>query len=76
MSAPSYAKDIRPLFRQMDINEMISISRFDLSNYDDVKAHANDIYERVKSGDIPCDAAWSADKVALFKDWMNSGMPP
>ncbi len=76
MPTSSYAKDIRPLFRQMDIDEMISVAQFDLSKHDDVKQHANDIYERVKSGDMPCDAAWSPANVKLFKDWMDGGMQP
>lgn len=74
--ALSFASDIRPLFREMDIKEMISISRFDLSKHEDVKKHAQDIYGRVKSGDMPCDRAWSADKVQKFKQWMDEGMQP
>ena len=74
--ALSFAQDIRPLFREMDIKEMISVSRFDLSQLEDVKRHANDIYARVKSGDMPCDAGWSAANVQKFKQWMDDGMQP
>jgi hypothetical protein len=74
--ALSFAKDIRPLFREMDIREMISVARFDLSKLNDVKQHANDIYGRVKSGDMPCDAAWPPANVQKFKQWMDEGMAP
>ena len=76
MPVINFAQNIRPLFRQMDIDEMKGVARFDLSKYEDVKEHANDIYERVKSGDMPCDAAWSADKIKSFKDWIDGGMQP
>ena len=72
--AVSFAKDVRPLFRQMDIAEMKRW--FDLSKYEDVQAHANDIYARVKSGDMPCDAAWNSANVQKFKQWMDDGMQP
>ena len=72
--ALSFLKDVRPLFRQMDIDEMKMNGPFDLSKLEDVKQHANDIYERVKAGEMPCDAGWSADKVKLFKDWIDGGM--
>ncbi len=74
--ALSYANDIRPLFRAMDVEEMKMNGPFDLSKVEDVKKHANDIYERVKMGDMPCDAAWSPDKVQKFKEWVDGGMLP
>jgi hypothetical protein len=27
-------------------------------------------------GDMPCDAAWDADKLGIFKEWMDGGMQP
>lgn len=74
--ALSYASDIRPLFRDTDIQEMKGISGFDLSRYEDVKSRAKRIYERVRDGEMPCDDAWSPDKVAKFKQWMDEGMKP
>jgi len=74
--ALSFATDIRPLFRKMDIDEMISVARFELSKLDDVKRHANDIYARVKSGDMPCDAAWPPEQVQKFKQWIDDSMQP
>jgi hypothetical protein len=72
----SFAQDIRPLFRDMDIEVMQDVSGFDLSNYDDVRDRAGDIYERLADGSMPCDGAWPADQIARFRQWMDDGMPP
>ncbi len=69
----SFAQNIRPLFRPKDVSSMKRY--FDLSSYQDVKAHAQPIYEAVASGDMPCDEQWSDDQVALFKRWLDEGMP-
>jgi hypothetical protein len=52
----AYERDIRPLFRDRDIQSMSFA--FDLSSYDDVAAHGDDILERVRAGTMPCDGAW------------------
>ncbi len=53
--ALSFAKDIRPLFRDSpDIDTMKDFG-MDLSAYADVKAQAESIYERVLDGSMPCD---------------------
>jgi hypothetical protein len=69
----SFAQDIRPLFRQRDIRAMAST--FDLSNYDQVRANAERIYAVLHDGTMPTDGAWPADRVALFKHWMDAGYP-
>ena len=69
----SFARDIRPQFRAKDIQSMSSA--FDLGSYDDVKAHAEEIYERLADGTMPCDGAWPAERVAAFKQWMDEGYP-
>ncbi len=74
--ALSYATDIRPLFREMDIGEMKVNGPFDLSNYEDVKKHANDIHGRLSQGDMPCDASWPPANVQKFKEWVDGGMQP
>jgi len=76
MSPLSFAQDIRPLFRDKDVIEMKDVANFDLSKYDDVRAHATDIYERVSDGSMPCDGAWSAGQIAKFKQWMDEDMAP
>jgi hypothetical protein len=70
----SFAQDIRPLFRDEDVEEMKFA--FDLSQYADVRAHAQHIYERLADGSMPCDGAWSADQIALFRRWMDEGSAP
>jgi hypothetical protein len=71
---PSFARDIRPLFRDSDIKRMQFA--FDLSQYEDVKANADGIYARLAEGSMPCDAAWPADRVAQFRQWMDESYPP
>jgi len=46
----------------------------DLSSYENVRARASDIYARLVDGDMPCDGAWDAEKLGLFKEWMDGGM--
>jgi hypothetical protein len=74
--ALSFAKDIRPLFRDSpDVATMKSFG-LDLSSFANVKAKALHIFAAVQKGTMPCDAAWPADRVALFKKWMDEGMAP
>jgi hypothetical protein len=69
--APGFERDISPLFREQDV-EMMEFA-FDLSSYDDVKEYAEDIYERVADGTMPCDGAWPEDRVRLFRAWIDAG---
>ena len=69
----SFERDIRPLFRSSDREEMESW--FDLYSHEEVRANAGLIFERLEDGSMPCDAPWSADKVALFDRWMQLDMP-
>ena len=73
--ALSFAKDIRPLFRDTDVDTMNGYG-LDLSSYDDVKAQSGEIYSTLTDGSMPCDGPWPADRVALFKRWMDEGMAP
>ncbi len=51
--ALSFANDIRPLFRDTpDVDTMKNFG-MDLSSYDDVKKHADAIYERLDDGRCP-----------------------
>ena len=71
--ALSFTNDIRPLFRDTDVETM---KRFglDLSSFEQVKAKAREIYVAVEDGSMPCDEEWPKDRVALFKRWMDEGM--
>ena len=74
--ALSFAKDIRPLFRDdLDVEAMKSFG-LDLSSYDEVKAQAAAIFERLDDGSMPCDGAWPKEQIARFKQWMDDGMTP
>lgn len=68
-----FADDIRPLFREKDIESMSD--KFDLSSYDDVRESADQILERLSDGSMPCDGPWPAEQVALFRDWVGAGCP-
>jgi ferredoxin-NADP reductase len=71
VAMPSFARDIRPLFRDKDVEEMRFV--FDLSVYEDVRSNAAGIYDRLADGSMPCDQTWPADSVALFRQWMDDG---
>ncbi|MBN1261147.1 MAG: hypothetical protein JXB35_10745 [Anaerolineae bacterium] len=71
-----FAKDIAPLFRDPDIDEMKEISGFDLSKYDDVRDRAQSIYARLSAGLMPCDGPWPEARVAKFKRWMDQDNEP
>ena len=72
----SFAKDIRPLFRDTPDVETMKDFGLDLSSFTDVKAQAEEIYKRVLDGSMPCDDPWPKDQVALFKQWIDEGMAP
>jgi hypothetical protein len=72
-SPPSFARDIRPLFRESDRESMDFA--FDLWDYHDVSAHAEDILERLTEGTMPCDEEWPEEQVARFRRWVEAGMP-
>lgn len=71
--AVGFERDIRPLFREKDVQSMSAA--FDLSSYDDAKAHADKILERLADGSMPCDGPWPKEQVALFREWVGSGCP-
>lgn len=69
----SFARDIRPLFRTKDHESMQSA--FDLFDYRDVADHADAIVGALRSGKMPCDGPWPADRVQTFQRWIDSGKP-
>jgi hypothetical protein len=78
----SFAADIRPLFTDRDIQGMIK--GFNLASYDEVKAHAAAIYDRIRGiggavmppppprGEGP----WPQSRIDLFAKWIADGCPP
>jgi len=70
---PSFQIDIRPLFRDGDVDAMEFA--FDLRSYEDVQENAEQIYERLEDGSMPCDGEWPEEQVALFRTWIDAGTP-
>jgi hypothetical protein len=71
----SFERDVKPLFRERDRGAMLGISSFDLWDRDDVADHSQAILKRLEDGSMPCDQAWPADRVAIFRSWLDAGMP-
>ena len=72
-AAVGFEHDIRPLFREKDVQSMSRA--FDLSSYDDVKANASKILDKLADGSMPCDGAWPEGQVTLFREWVDAGYP-
>jgi hypothetical protein len=68
----SFAAHIRPLFSERDQQSMSWA--FDLGSYDDVHANAAAILDRLAAGNMPCDGAWPAEWVDVFRRWQQTGM--
>jgi hypothetical protein len=69
----SFARDIRPLFRESDRDAMEYA--FDLWDYNDVCTYAQDILERLSDGSMPCDGEWQEEQITQFQNWIDAGMP-
>jgi hypothetical protein len=77
----SFETDIRPLFTERDIQGMSKA--FNLASYDDVKAHAAAIFDRIRGvggavmpppppkGEGP----WEQARINLFDKWVADGCP-
>jgi len=78
----SFQTDIRPLFTERDIRAMSKA--FNLENYDDVKARAAIIYDRIRGIGGPVmppppprgEGSWPQARIELFAKWMADGCPP
>ena len=69
----SFARDVKPLFREKDRDSMRSA--FDLFDYADVSQHADAIVGALRSGKTPCDGAWPASRVETVQHWIDQGKP-
>lgn len=65
-----FEKHIKPLFRARDRQSMMFV--FDLWAYDDVRAHADAILTRLSNGTMPCDVKWPAEKIDVFRRWVDT----
>jgi hypothetical protein len=72
-TAPSFANDIKPPFRESDRTAMLSA--FDLWSFDDVTSNADRILAAVDSGAMPRDMRWPDEQVDLLRSWIDSGTP-
>jgi hypothetical protein len=68
-----FDEHIKPLFRSSDRDAMTWA--FDLWSHADVVANADAIAQRLRAGSMPCDGAWSADRVDVLQHWIDAGMP-
>lgn len=68
-----FEEDVKPLFRERDRDSMRFA--FDLWSLDDVSTHAAAILHRLEAGTMPCDGAWPAERVAVFRRWFDAGKP-
>jgi len=77
----SFAGNIRPLFRQIDIDHMAPMDVL-LDDYDYMSAPANatSVYEYLdgtRQPQMPPGGPyWSAEQLAQFKAWMDGGHQP
>lgn len=78
--AVSFAKDIKPLFRQIDIDHM-KHGDFPLDDYAFMSdpSNANLVLQTVEGNPPtmpPGGPYWTAEQVALFRKWMDEGYQP
>jgi CDGSH-type Zn-finger protein/truncated hemoglobin YjbI len=66
-----FEQDIKPLFRERDRKSMKFA--FDLWFFEDVSTHAEGILQRLQDGSMPCDGAWPAERIAVFRRWIEEG---
>ena len=76
---PSFARDIRPMFTDVDVEHMKAFG-LDLSSHADVSENADSIYQTVSSGMMPPAKSggvrWTPEMCELFKRWQDAGCPP
>jgi CDGSH-type Zn-finger protein/truncated hemoglobin YjbI len=70
----SFGAHIKPLFRSRD-RQAMSFA-FDLWSADEVRANAGEILARLANGSMPCDGAWSAAQIDVFRRWTQTGTQP
>jgi len=79
MPSVSFQEDIMPLFQQF---QAPMIWRFDLTNYETVKANANLILQRITNADgsgympPPPFPPLTDAQIQMFKQWIQENFPP
>ena len=72
-SSIGFDTDVKPLFREGDRRAMLT--SFDLWSCADSSEHADAILRVVATGAMPCDTDWPAERVAVFRRWLEAGKP-
>ena len=72
---PSFTQDVKPLFRERDRGTMLRVAGFDLWKLEDVRERSQAILARLEDGSMPCDQPWPDERIALFRRWLDAGMP-
>ncbi len=73
---PTWHGTIKNYFTPCEINCMRLAVQLDLSSYDDVKLHAQNIWEQVSEHNMPMGGPyWSDEWVQTFRDWIDAGFP-
>jgi hypothetical protein len=77
VSKLSFAKDIRPMFTDIDVQHMKPLG-VDLSEWEAVKAHVDAIYQVLTAGTMPPPPSkrWTPEMCDLLKRWKDDGCPP
>jgi hypothetical protein len=66
MTADSASRVAELLHEAAETHHTAFRTHFDLSSYEDVRANAELIYERLADGTMPCYGPWPADNVERF----------
>jgi hypothetical protein len=74
----SFATDIRPMFTDLDVAHM-KVAGIDLSDRNQVMAHADAIYQTVTTGTMPPPSSgetrWTPEMCDRFKRWQAADCP-
>jgi hypothetical protein len=73
----SFARDIRPMYTNIDVDHM-KHAGMDLSDRDDVEKHSAAILKVVTDGSMPpknTGERWTSAMCDTFKRWIDAGFP-
>jgi hypothetical protein len=79
-SVPGFEKDIRPLFRQVDIDHMSGAGiNLDQYSFMSVPENAQRVYDAIEAKRMPPPSegyTWPEEKLKLLRDWIAGGRQP
>jgi twitching motility protein PilT len=68
----SFARDIKPMFSD-DVRGRIDW-KFDLWDYESVKANISEILRRMENRESPFEEGWPEDRNRVFRSWLREGL--